>query len=57
MPETDGLEVTTALHRGFPATRMIALSEGMADMNCLPVAVELGAHRTLIKTTHLERFT
>ena len=42
MPETDGLEVTTALHRGFPATRMTALSEGMADMNFLHVAVERG---------------
>jgi YesN/AraC family two-component response regulator len=49
LPETDGLEVTTALHRDFPATRMIALSEGMADMNFLHVAVEVGAHRRLRK--------
>ena len=49
MPVSDGLEVTRALHRGFPATRIIAFSGGVADMDFLEAAKILGAHRTLRK--------
>lgn len=49
MPDTDGLEVTMALQRDRPATRIIALSGGVGDRDYLDVAKDLGAHRTLSK--------
>lgn len=49
MPEVDGLEVTMGVHRGFPATRIIAMSGGVGDMDLLDVAEAFGAHRTLRK--------
>lgn len=49
MPEADGLEVTMRLHRKFPATRIIALSGGIADRDVLEIAKCLGAHRILRK--------
>lgn len=49
MPERDGLEVTRAMHRQSPRTRIIAVSGGVADMDFLDVAKTLGAHRTLRK--------
>lgn len=57
MPETEGLEVTMALHRSFPATRIIALSGGMADVDFLDAAVELKGPSRAEETTHFERFT
>jgi YesN/AraC family two-component response regulator len=49
MPEVDGLEVTMALHRESPTTRIIVLSGGHGDMDFLDAAEQLGAHRTLRK--------
>lgn len=49
MPDTDGLEVTAALHRQAPATRIIVLSGSADQMEYLRVAKMLGAHRTLRK--------
>lgn len=49
MPEQDGFEVMTALRRHLPTMRIIAISGGSADFDCLDVAHKLGAHRTLKK--------
>lgn len=49
MPDADGLEVTMALQRARPAARIIAVSGGVADMDYLDVAKDLGAHRVLSK--------
>jgi CheY-like chemotaxis protein len=49
MPEVDGLEVMMALSRESPATRVIAFSGGVAEMDYLHAAKVLGAHRTLRK--------
>jgi CheY-like chemotaxis protein len=49
MPEMDGLEVTLALHRESPTTRIIAVTGGAAELDYLDVARTFGAHRTLRK--------
>ena len=49
MPEQDGLDVTMALRRLSPETRIVAISGGTAEFDYLDVAKELGAHRTLRK--------
>jgi CheY-like chemotaxis protein len=49
MPEQDGLDVTMALRRLSPQTRIVAISGGTAEFDYLDVAKELGAHRTLRK--------
>ncbi len=49
MPEQDGLDVTMALRRHSPETRIVAISGGTAEFDYLDVAKELGAHRTLRK--------
>lgn len=49
MPDMDGLQVTDALRRDSPETRIIVWSGGMADMDFLDAAEALGAHRTLRK--------
>ncbi len=49
MPDMDGLELTVALHRQSPGTRLIVCSGSADQMEYLQVAKILGAHRTLTK--------
>jgi CheY-like chemotaxis protein len=52
MPDQDGLESVLALHREFPASRVIAMTGGgdmIGILNFLDVAKMLGASRTIQK--------
>jgi two-component system response regulator (stage 0 sporulation protein F) len=49
MPDSDGLEVTMALHRESPTVKIIVLTGGSGQRDFLEVAKLLGAHRTMKK--------
>ena len=49
MPNKDGLEVIMDLRAKFPKTKIIAISGQITTKNMLPVALTLGAARTLAK--------
>ena len=49
MPNKDGLEVIMELRASFPQTKIIAISGQLTKKNMLPVALTLGAARTLSK--------
>ena len=49
MPDSDGLEVTMALHRESPTVKIIVLTGGSGQRDFLEVAKLLGAHRTMRK--------
>lgn len=51
MPEMDGVETIVALRRGYPGTKIIAISEGGfgTSENCLKIADKLGAQKTFAK--------
>lgn len=50
MPNRDGIETITALHRDFPEVGVIAMSGGTTGSKVyLKMAAWLGAHRTLSK--------
>lgn len=49
MPNKDGLEVIMDLRASFPQTKVIAISGQLTRKNMLPVALTLGAVRTLPK--------
>lgn len=49
MPETDGLEATLQLTHDFPDVKIIAITGGSGDRDCLGVAQFFGARRTLRK--------
>jgi two-component system response regulator (stage 0 sporulation protein F) len=49
MPDSDGLEVTIALHRESPTVKIIVLTGGSGQRDFLEVAKLLGAHRTMRK--------
>ena len=49
MPNKDGLEVIMDLRAKFPKTKIIAISGQVTNKNMLPVALSLGAARTLAK--------
>lgn len=49
MPEMDGLELIPRLHASYPASKIIAISGGAGEWDCLEVAKRLGAHATLRK--------
>ena len=49
MPDMDGLEVTMAVHRESPNTKILAITGGSGTRDFLGVATLLGAHRTIKK--------
>lgn len=49
MPEADGLEATLQLIHDFPDVKIIAITGGSGDRDCLGVAQFFGARRTLKK--------
>ena len=55
MLETDGLETITKVRKGFPDIKIIAMSGGtrLSRQDYLPIALKLGAHRTLHKPIDL----
>jgi two-component system, chemotaxis family, chemotaxis protein CheY len=57
MPDQDGLEGIMTLRRGFPDSRVIAMtggSEAIGVVNVLDIAKMLGARRTHQKPFHLK---
>lgn len=54
MPDKEGLELISELHRAHPAVRIIAMSGGGRNTpeEYLPIAQLLGAVRTLTKPFH-----
>ncbi len=49
MPDTDGLEATLQLTHDFPEVKIIAITGGSGDRDCLGVAKFFGARRTFKK--------
>ncbi len=49
MPDTDGLEATLQLTHDFPEIKIIAITGGSGDRDCLGVAKFFGARRTFKK--------
>jgi CheY-like chemotaxis protein len=50
MPEQDGIEIIRAVRKGWPNAKIIAMTGGgKMGIDCLPVAKQLGAHKTLHK--------
>jgi YesN/AraC family two-component response regulator len=55
MPEKDGLEIISELCRRDPTVKIIAVSGGgSTGMDFLPIALQLGARRTLLKPFRLK---
>lgn len=56
LPAGDGIETIMALRRDYPGSRIIAISGGAGSMNIdyLPLALKLGASKTLAKPFELE---
>jgi len=57
MPEFDGVETIMAVRRGWPNTRIIALSGGVGAMSpeyLLDLAYNLGVDATIGKPVHLD---
>lgn len=51
LPAGDGIETIMALRRDFPFSRIVAISGGAGslDIDYLPLALKLGAHKALAK--------
>jgi len=51
MEHMDGMEIMGAVKKSYPAVKIIAMSGGsqIVDLDCLSVAKQLGADRTLTK--------
>ena len=54
MPNKDGLEVIMDLRASFPQVKIIAMSGQLTRKNMLPVALTLGAVRTLPKPFEID---